>query len=288
MRAAVKYGFTRDTRRAHEKWVWDNQLNRMIGNPVFCVSVDRYMKNLQSRKAEAGEFATSSRAANADVMQALHQNLLDWIARNVSPDRSSGPKESNDWGGLHKRLSTWLIGLIAFRCLLRTIDVLLLKVEDFDTLPCHGNNTHIAVEPFDFYAETDPQLQNFCVVRGIRAWLRLTGITSGYLFPKIYGYDSLQDSLSHIVNSYFLKNLRSSLVEIGQPPSLYTVHAFRRGGTQFLYVDLGFNLIQILEWGRWSTKLTYATILRYLIADTDLMKKPRSQLMLPKEVSIIH
>ncbi|KAJ3738013.1 hypothetical protein EV360DRAFT_58519, partial [Lentinula raphanica] len=280
MRAAVNYGFNRNLRREC-LWYYDHQLAKFIGNPAQSVAVTRYMKNLQAKKARAGEFSTSSRAANGDIMQELHQNLLKWIERNASPDKRSFPKDSDDWGGIKKRLSTWLIGLIAFRCLLRTIDVLVLKIEDLDTLPLHRNNTHIGIRPrttktqqrgskhkFELFV-TDGKLENFCIVRGIRAWLHLTGITSGYLFPKIYGYDSLQASESHMDKKSFLKNLRCSLTEIGEPPELYTVHAFRRGGTQFLYVDMNFDLIQILEWGRWSTKLTYATILRYLIADTD-------------------
>ncbi|KAH7880250.1 hypothetical protein C8J55DRAFT_437414, partial [Lentinula edodes] len=120
-----------------------------------------------------------------------------------------------------------------------------------------------------------------CIVRGIRAWLRMSGIRNGYLFPRIYGYDQLQSSSKHLSTRNFLKNFRKSLADIGEPPMLYTVHAFRRGGTQFLHEDKGFKLSKILRWGKWSTNLTYATILRYLIADTDLMRTPRSQIMLP-------
>jgi len=139
-----------------------------------------------------------------------------------------------------------------------------------------------AQQGFDFYLENEEAMLGLCVVRCLRNWLALTGIETGYIFPKIYGHDQLQDSAEPIPKAEFLKNFRRALHEIGEPPELYTIHAFRRGGTQFLYQDRGFSLIEILLWGKWSIKLSSATILRYLIADTDIIRVPRDQLMLPR------
>ncbi|KAF9070980.1 hypothetical protein BDP27DRAFT_1219905 [Rhodocollybia butyracea] len=124
---------------------------------------------------------------------------------------------------------------------------------------------------------------DFCLVRILRAWLSLTGITKGYLFPKIYGHDHIQKSDSHISKGEYLKNFRSALREIGEPPELYTIHAFRRGGTVFLLKDRNFPLPDVLRWGKWSVKLTSKTILSYLIADTDIVNIPTDQLMLPRK-----
>ncbi|KAJ3898863.1 hypothetical protein F5879DRAFT_811886 [Lentinula edodes] len=299
MRAAVNYGFTRDPRRS-STWSYNRQTEKWTGNPVQCVQLSRYIRGLHNRKTRSGECATSSRAATASIMRKLHASLLAWLENNSDNanqrSTSCGNKKNiKDWGGRLKRFSTWLIGLIAFRCLLRTCDVVDLTVENLGFSPLEDDDTHISitpwwtktqqagsVEPFHFYSEYFENLVDFCIVRGIRAWLRMSGITQGYLFPKIYGYDQLQDSMGdHMSTQDFLSNFRNALKDIGESPEMYTVHAFRRGGTQFLYEDVKMNLIKILQWGKWSTDLTYSTILRYLIADTDIMKTPRSRLMLP-------
>ncbi|KAF5338768.1 hypothetical protein D9757_015016 [Collybiopsis confluens] len=294
MLGAIKWGFSRDTRRS-STWIWDAKSEAFTGNPAHCVKLARYMNSLHRKKTANGECATSSRAINGYHMQQLSDHLNGWLRNNADLDRSS-QRSQDDWGGPLKRFSTYLIGLIAFRCLLRTCDVVKLTMDHLSFEPLNGDRTHVSiqpwtsktqqtgsVEPFDFFLETDEKLLDFCIVRALHRWLKMSGIRQGNLFPKIYGYDSMQDSERGPPTSKtdFLKNLRCSLQDIGETPSKFTIHAFRRGGTQFLYEVLKFNLIKILQWGKWSTKLTYATILRYLIADTDLMKTPRSLIMYP-------
>ncbi|KAJ3804741.1 hypothetical protein F5876DRAFT_52972, partial [Lentinula aff. lateritia] len=243
----------------------------------------------------AGEFATSSRAVTGHTMCRLLSALQTWLA-NVGESYPTRKLNEEDWGGVYTRLQACTIAMISFRCLLHVVDVVDMTVANlsFTRLP-DVNKVHLGVQPWvtkteqvgqakpsHFFLEEEADLVDLCLVRIVSAWLDLTGITSGYLFPKIFGYDNIQNNRNgHITTEKFLKNFRSMLKDIKEPPVIYTNHAFRRGGAQFLYNELGFNLVDVCEWGKWATSLSNATILRYLMADTDLVRTPRHLLMLP-------
>ncbi|KAF9059892.1 hypothetical protein BDP27DRAFT_1237803, partial [Rhodocollybia butyracea] len=291
-RSALVHAFSRNTQRA-QGWNWSEEKKRFVGNPARSVKLQRYLINLYRKKTKDGEFSTSSRGMTAHNMRKIHEMTVRYI-QEKNRTNLKGRMNVSDWGGVFKRMEEQAIGLISFRCLLRTCNVVDLTMDDLDFSPLEGNDTHLGITPksckthqmgrqaaFDFYAETDPDMKAFCVVRCVRAWLIMSKITKGYLFPKIYGHDQMQSSDEHISKKSYLENFRSALCEIGEPPELYTNQAFRRGGSVFLLVDRGFKLPDVLRWGKWSVGLKTSTILRYLVADTDLVNIPRRRLMLP-------
>ncbi|KAF9065253.1 hypothetical protein BDP27DRAFT_1229093, partial [Rhodocollybia butyracea] len=120
-----------------------------------------------------------------------------------------------------------------------------------------------------------------CLCRALRDWLKISGIRKGYLFPKIYGFNKLGDSETRMDQSEYLTLFRNMLVDIGEDPKLYGVHALRRGGCQWMFRDCRMSLPEVLSWGSWSPNLTHAIILRYLVSDTDILQRPRSSFFDP-------
>ncbi|KAJ3886927.1 hypothetical protein GG344DRAFT_56591, partial [Lentinula edodes] len=147
MRAAVNYGFARDTRRT-PTWSYNSSTKKWCGNPAQCVRLSRYLRGLHIRKTRDGECATSSRAANASIMKRMHDSMLSWLKEHQNDPPHMNHRDPKDWGGRLKRFSTWLISLIAFRCLLRSCDVVNLTVSNLTTLPLSGNDTHIGIKPW--------------------------------------------------------------------------------------------------------------------------------------------
>ncbi|KAJ3924485.1 MAG: hypothetical protein NXY57DRAFT_969771 [Lentinula lateritia] len=170
-------------------------------------------------------------------MRKLHASLLSWLQKNpdnlAQANSSGGKKDPKNWGGHLKRFSTWLIELIAFRCLLRTCDVVDLTVENLGFSPLENDKTHISitpwwtktqqarrVKPFHFYSEYFDDMVDLCIVRGFRAWMHMSGITKGYLCPKIYGYDQLQDSMSDHMYNFTFRRLNISHIDSTSPLSI--------------------------------------------------------------------
>ncbi|KAF9022705.1 hypothetical protein BDP27DRAFT_1462085 [Rhodocollybia butyracea] len=87
-----------------------------------------------------------------------------------------------------------------------------------------------------------------CVCRAIRDWLRISGITAGYLFPRLYDYNRLGPSQTHMDQSEFLQLFRNMLMDIGQDPDTFGTHALRRGGCQWMFQDLRMSLPDVLNW----------------------------------------
>ena len=68
---------------------------------------------------------------------------------------------------------------------------------------------------------------------------------------------------------------RNNLLDIGVDPTPYGTHSFRRGGCQWMSVDLRWHLREICEWGGWSTEFTHLTIVKYLISWNDTPSQGR-------------
>ncbi|KAG7094205.1 hypothetical protein E1B28_007812 [Marasmius oreades] len=67
----------------------------------------------------------------------------------------------------------------------------------------------------------------------------------------------------------FLEGFRHNLLDVGIDPAPYGTHSLRRGGCQWLSADLRWPYIKICQWGGWSTELTNATIVKYLVSWND-------------------
>ncbi|KAF9039561.1 hypothetical protein BDP27DRAFT_1524002, partial [Rhodocollybia butyracea] len=107
---------------------------------------------------------------------------------------------------------------------------------------------HGGVEGFDLYFETEEGMIPLCVCRALRDWLRITGITTGYLFPRMYDYNRLGPSQTHMDQSEFLQLFRNMLMDIGQDPDSFGIHALRRGGCQWMFQDVRMSLPDVLNW----------------------------------------
>ncbi|KIK05453.1 hypothetical protein K443DRAFT_341786 [Laccaria amethystina LaAM-08-1] len=68
---------------------------------------------------------------------------------------------------------------------------------------------------------------------------------------------------------------RNNLLDIEIDPTPYGTHSFRRGGCQWMSVDLRWNLRTICEWGGWSMEFTNLTIVKYLISSNDAPSRER-------------
>ncbi|KAE9382833.1 hypothetical protein BT96DRAFT_845011, partial [Gymnopus androsaceus JB14] len=101
-------------------------------------------------------------------------------------------------------------------------------------------------------------------------------INEGFVFRKMSSGDRHSaDSTKHMSSEQFLAAFRNNLLDIGIDPSPYGTHSFRRGGCQWLSVDLRWPIRKICEWGGWSTDFSYMTIVKYLISWNDDPRQPR-------------
>lgn len=62
---------------------------------------------------------------------------------------------------------------------------------------------------------------------------------------------------------------QNNLLDIGVDPVPYGTHSFRRGGVQWMSVQLRRPLCRICEWGSWSPEFLHMTIVKYLISWND-------------------
>ncbi|KAL1712390.1 hypothetical protein EV715DRAFT_278005 [Schizophyllum commune] len=125
---------------------------------------------------------------------------------------------------------------------------------------------------------------HLCPYRALCEWLHASGITEGYLFPKLTpdGYNiKSTKSAEHITAEQFLEHFRNNLLDVGVHYSPYGTHSFRRGGCQYLVVDRRWNIRRVCEWGGWSTDFTHLTIVKYIISFVDEPMSSRADFFRP-------
>ncbi|KAI5894817.1 uncharacterized protein SCHCODRAFT_02495082, partial [Schizophyllum commune H4-8] len=134
----------------------ENDAGEMIGNPSISPIVSRYMVSLRKRKTRAGEVATSARALTAvrshfriaqfsfvltdlgqdNSWELYHLNMdegkFPLNAAYTGPTRRGTNDEKENWAGGKQRRMLNCIYIIAFLCLLRSDEVLNLRVEDIE------------------------------------------------------------------------------------------------------------------------------------------------------------
>ncbi|KAL1684942.1 hypothetical protein GGG16DRAFT_67295 [Schizophyllum commune] len=126
----------------------ENDAGEKIGNPSISPIVSRYMVSLRKRKTRAGEVATSARALTAVYAHALtlykQENLWELYHLNMDerkfplnkqytgPTRRGTNDEKDQWAGAKQRRMLSCIYILAFLCLLRSDEVLNIRVEDIE------------------------------------------------------------------------------------------------------------------------------------------------------------
>ncbi|KAJ7737404.1 hypothetical protein B0H14DRAFT_3117790 [Mycena olivaceomarginata] len=221
MRASMTYAFGRLCGLGSLPWHESEVTGRMVGNPSVSETVATYMTSLRRRKLPT------------------------------------------DWGGGRARRLLMLAYVLSFLCLLRFDEVLKIQMHDIEwisdtciklTLPFRKTNQFGGVKPFYLHLLL-PHLAHLCPVRALAEWLKVSGITDGYLFRKMASGDRTSD--------FFLEMFRNNLLDIRIDPYPYGTHSFRRGGCQ------------------WLTEFSSLTIVKYLISYVDDPSERREDYMNP-------
>jgi len=138
-----------------------------------------------------------------------------------------------------------------------------------ETIPDSGLDGDAEIQPF-VLREFPPAMAHLCPVRAYSDWVKATKINEGYVFRKLGAGDRPSSDLNAAMTSeHFLEMFRNNLIDIHIDPAPYGTHSFRRGGCQWMSVDLRWPLRDICEWGGWSTEFTHLTIVKYLISWND-------------------
>lgn len=173
----------------------------------------------------------SSRAITSEMLKeiyAVKEKPCNKVPRPIQqiPHRD---RSLDDWGGPRARTQAHAITTLAFVCLLRSDEVLNLRIEDIRVNP--RNPTTITVDltsrktspfgklisfssssmnltvypgckPFTLW-RLDNDEAHLCPVRAVARWIKISGITSGYLFRPIDVMDRVGNSPDkHLVRSH--------------------------------------------------------------------------------------
>ncbi|KAF8998884.1 hypothetical protein BDZ89DRAFT_969739, partial [Hymenopellis radicata] len=270
MRSAMTKGFGVDCGRGSVRW---NSATGE-GNPSLSLLIASYCRGLHRRKVQLhGETPTSARAVTEDTMREL-------FLRNMQALRS--PPE-DDWCGPLLRMCLQAIYSLSFVCLLRVDEVLKIQAHEISfneesdgsttlELFLSFRKTHQYGDIKPFIIRMFPEyMAHLCPVRAVAKWISHSQIKTGFIFRKM-NKDHLPIILkqSPLTAEKFLEYFRNNLVDI-QNDCLhsYGTHSFRRGGCQWLSVELRWPLRQICEYGGWSTDFSHLTIVKYLISWND-------------------
>ncbi|KJA17138.1 hypothetical protein HYPSUDRAFT_146825 [Hypholoma sublateritium FD-334 SS-4] len=122
---------------------------------------------------------------------------------------------------------------------------------------------------------------HLCPVRAMGEWIKLSRITSGYVFRKIASGGRASQHNAPMTAQQFLEIFRNNLIDINIDPSPYGTHSFRRGGCQYLSSYRRWSLRTICDWGGWSTEFSSMTIVKYLISWNDEPTEAREDFFNP-------
>ncbi|EKM84332.1 hypothetical protein AGABI1DRAFT_33038, partial [Agaricus bisporus var. burnettii JB137-S8] len=282
MRAAMTFAFGRVHRLGKNAWHLNQMSGKMDGNPSLATDVSAYMLSLRRRKVQAGEAASSARAITPDIMQRLYDfNVKQVHHFQLQPQTNTNVVASTWAGPLFRKLLVFAYTL-AFTCLLRIDELLKLQAQDIVLdneqdpdcltliikLPFRKTNQVGNIEPF-VITEFPKQMKHLCPVRACAAYFYATQIQEGYVFRRMMANDRIGEANNGMSAEQFLEAFRMNLLDIGVDFLPYGTHSFRRGGCQWMSVDLRWPLRQVCEWGGWSTEFSNLTIVKYLISATD-------------------
>lgn len=112
----------------------------------------------------------------------------------------------------------------------------------------------------------------------ILCWIRECRITEGYIFRRFLVEDRISPENKPVVRSrsrrhYSISKLtsryksyfESNLIDIGQDPTPYGTHSFRRGGCQYLSSEKLWGIRKLCDWGDFENLI----IVRYLMSWND-------------------
>ncbi|KAK7043085.1 hypothetical protein VNI00_008439 [Paramarasmius palmivorus] len=302
MRASATFGFGRLHGLGTLTWHRSEVSGKMLGNPSVSHQVSQYMVSLHRRKVNAGEEATSARAITSSILCKMYNfnthpdnwdpappKLAQPSSSSVNPNsrtrlKNTG-KKKNHLGPRFRRL-LHLAYTIAFACLLRVDEVLNITFEQIEVdedvdgtslliITLSQRKTAQFGEILPFILRQLPEHQrHLCPVRAYAEWIDALNEEEGYVFRRMKG-DRMGPADQAMTSQQFLEGLRHNLLDVGIDPAPYGTHSFRRGGCQWLSMDLRWPFTKICHWGGWSTELTHSTIIKYLVSWNDEPVCPR-------------
>ncbi|KDR83109.1 hypothetical protein GALMADRAFT_57463, partial [Galerina marginata CBS 339.88] len=122
---------------------------------------------------------------------------------------------------------------------------------------------------------------HLCPLRAIARWMKISGITSGYMFRRMASGDRPREDDTPLTTEKFLEMFRNNLLDVKIDTPAYGTHSFRRGGCQYLASERRWPLRRICEWGGWSSEFSNLTIVRYLISWNDNPTEQRDEYFNP-------
>ncbi|TDL16530.1 hypothetical protein BD410DRAFT_731278 [Rickenella mellea] len=115
-------------------------------------------------------------------------------------------------------------------------------------------------------------------------WKIFEGDRFGFVFRKRLGYDRVSINADEALSSdAFMEAFRNNLLDISINPRPYGTHSFRRGGCQYLCMELRWPIRNICTWGGWADNFDNpGTIFKYLLSWTDAPTVQREDYFNPK------
>lgn len=151
-------------------------------------------------------------------MRAAHLHNLSTGLEQGHPDYLEVAPKRYEWGGPCTLRMLWAVYTLSFLCLLRSDEVLKIHMDHLEfsedgrtitlRLPFRktaqfgglssspffsfawGNHRCLGIKPFVLHW-LDEEDAHLCPVRAITEWCTISGIYSGYLFPKITNTDKV-------------------------------------------------------------------------------------------------
>jgi hypothetical protein len=80
-----------------------------------------------------------------------------------------------------------------------------------------------------------------------------------------------------------MEHFRNNLLDVGEDPTPYGTHSFRRGGCQYLSSERRWPIRILCDWGGWSMEFDNLTIVRYLMSWNDDPTRRREDFMDPEK-----
>ncbi|EPQ50092.1 hypothetical protein GLOTRDRAFT_108720 [Gloeophyllum trabeum ATCC 11539] len=288
MRAAISHKFGRDYSLGAQPWM-ENPLvpGKWTGNPSISVVVSQYMISLRRRKVRSGDVVTSARAMDEATMKKLYEYNTSFDSQpigTVTKKRKADHPEY--WAGHAIRNMLQLLYTLAMLCLLRFDEALRICWMDVTfektsmgilrirlDLPFRKTHQNGGIAPFYLYPNLDkPWL---CPVRAFSAWwiiCRNAGIDmNGFVFRKKIGHDRFSDNGTDGMSpDSFMECFRKNMCDIKVDPRPYGTHSFRRGGCQYLAIELRWPFRNICSWAGWAEDFDNpGTLFKYLLSWND-------------------
>ncbi|KAJ7888301.1 hypothetical protein B0H13DRAFT_1627146, partial [Mycena leptocephala] len=291
MRAALSYTFGTVHGHGRTPWHKSETSGQWVGNPSISNLVGDYLPSLRRRKMcvrRDHTLSSSNFSTQRDFLKIY--------------DHNTSLHEYGDGLGKNARLEIQSINTMGFQLLLRSDDVLNIRMENITfELDDNGKRTLTKIvldrrknDPFNiktepFWIHLQPvYLSHLCAFRALCFWISAARHTTGYLYRLVSKKDCVTRMDRPLSSRKYLEMLRLNLLEVGIDPASYGTHCLRRGGTQYFYIVKGVKFTDLCHWGGWVLDLKSSnSIWRYLIGLIDEHEFDRRDFLNPNRCTAV-